>query len=103
MAINPRSLQNIKPPKKGEVRNPTGRNGFSNEFRTMLAKAATEEDFVAITETAIRLARAGNTDIIKFILEKTYPRIEKLPEIKVTIEDAREHLIKLLAGEKEQE
>ena len=99
--MNPNAKANLRPPiKPGEVRNPKGINGFSNSFREMLAKAATEDDFVVITQKAIELARAGNVDAIKFILEKTYPKIEKPIDIKMTVEDYRDYIIrKLTEGE----
>ena len=88
----------MRPAKKGEVRNPTGKNGFSDEWRGMLKKACTEQDMIAIADKMIALAKAGNTDAAKFILEKSYPKVDKPIKIDLTVEDARDYLIEKLTG-----
>jgi hypothetical protein len=95
---NPKAIENLRPPKKGEVRNPTGRNGFSNEFRTMLAKTATEQDFVDITNKILELAKKGNVDAIKYVLDKTYPKVDKPIDVNLTVDDVRNKLIKRITG-----
>ena len=37
MAVNPKSLENLKPPEKGEIRNPNGR-GNSKNTKTILER-----------------------------------------------------------------
>jgi len=96
MPVNPKSLKNLIPPKEGEIRNPNGNGGWSKNWRTHIEKFATENDMVDASKMLIALAKEGNLDAIKFLLEKTFPKDEKSTEINITIDDIRSKLLQKL-------
>jgi hypothetical protein len=67
--VSPKSLKNLIPPKPGEVRNPKGNNQYTG-LRAIRERALKliNENFEDLAATAIRMAKAGEPQMLKFIL-----------------------------------
>ena len=87
-------MSGLKPPIKGEVRNPKGVNGFSS-FAVLAQKAIKDDDLQAILEKVKEMSKSGQIDAVKFLFERIYGKVPDNMNVKhdVTIEDVRDKLI----------
>lgn len=75
MPFNPRSLENLRPAKKGDVRNPEGHNGWTKA--RMNVKRILEADSESLASVLVDVARKGDVNALKLALSPFLPdRIE---------------------------
>ena len=68
-----KSLANLTPFKKGEVGNPKGNNQYTG-LRAIREKAlkVIDKNFDELSERAVQLAKAGDAQLLKFLLQAGY-------------------------------
>lgn len=96
MAVTKKQLANLKPPAKGEVRNPKGRGKGTLNHKTVLRKWLGLEEEIKnpvtgqkeslnqldiITLAQLKEARKGNTHAFKALLEHTYGKPKQVIDI----------------------
>lgn len=71
--VNPKSLKNLKPNAPGEVRNPKGNNQYTG-LRAIRERAlqVIDKNFDKLSEKAVKLALAGEPQMLKFLLQAGY-------------------------------
>ena len=86
---NPNSLANLRPAKKGDIRNPNGYNG--NMKLTTILKEALEKEASPgkthadiIMESIIRECKRGNPALIKEIFDRIDGRVKQETDVTVT-------------------
>jgi len=84
--------ENMRPAKKGEVRNPTGKGGWSMSIRTLCRKTLTEQDGQAVVEMLSKMAKGGDVKAIQLLIEYLYKKDDSV-EINLTIDDATDRLL----------
>lgn len=82
MAVNPNSLKNLKPIKKGEVRNPKGRKAVLPELEKIIAEALsqTKEGLTAaeaILQSLIERAVNGDNKAAEILLDRAYGKAKQ--------------------------
>ncbi len=96
MPLNPKSLENLKPPKKGEVRNPNGRPKGAQSIKTVLRKWLEAEQEIQhpftkekvsltqldiITLEQLKKARKGDTHAYKTLLDRLFGKPKQTIDI----------------------
>ena len=86
MGVTPKQLANLKPPKKGEVRNPNGRPKKLPALDELLANVLSAEkagktEAEAILIAIILKARKGNVKAAELILNRAYGKPKESIEL----------------------
>lgn len=86
MAVNPRSLQNLKPPKKGEVRNPKGAKKKLPELDSLLADVLGEQkDGIEAAKAILMALRAkatkGDVRAAEVLLDRAYGKAKQSVDV----------------------
>ena len=76
MNINPRSLANLKPAKKGELINKTDNRGRKKELKTLFKQAVKKDDWLAIINQAITDAKKGDNKAREFLFDRYFGKVE---------------------------
>lgn len=94
MANKHPNTSGLIPIKKGEKRNPNGANQFSSQ-RRFIQKSTDEDQAIEIFKKAVELAKSGDKDLIKWVIEYLYGKTADNLNVKhdLTIEDVRSKLI----------
>ena len=71
--VSEKSKRNLKPTAPGEVRNPKGNNQYTG-LRAIREKAlkVIDKNFDELSERAVQLAKAGDAQLLKFLLQAGY-------------------------------
>jgi hypothetical protein len=71
--VTEQQLKNLKPIKKGEVRNPKGINQYTG-LRAIRERAlkVIDKNFDDLSEKAVKMAKAGEPQMLKFLLQAGY-------------------------------
>lgn len=86
--------------KKGEVRNPTGKGGWSTSIRTICRKVLSEQDGEAVVKMLQKKALTDEDfNSIKLLMEYLYKKDEDPIDININIDDATDRLLKRIKGQ----
>lgn len=78
-ADNTGRKQRGRPFAKGETGNPAGRPKGARNRTTLLVEQMIEGEAEALTETAIRLAKAGDASLMRALLDRLAPPLRERP------------------------
>ena len=70
--VNTKSLANLKPAQKGEIRNKNGSGGRKKGLERIFKEALTRDELVAIIQKAKSEALNGNVKAMEFIFDRMY-------------------------------
>ena len=76
--VNPKSLKNLKPARRGEVRNPNGRpKNTLPDLKQALSETLTHEDVCESLAAIIALAKQGDVGAAGFIFDRTFGKVKE--------------------------
>jgi hypothetical protein len=83
--MKPQSLANLKPAKKGEVRNPYGIGGRKKELERLFKEAVTKEQWIEIINKGIEQAKEGDNKAREFLFSYAYGK----PNVMIDLIDSK--------------
>jgi hypothetical protein len=83
--VNSRSLANLKPIQKGEVRNTTGIAGRKKGLERLIKEALTLQDLKDIVTNVAKEAKEGNIKAAEFIFDRLYGK----PTVMIDLIDSK--------------
>lgn len=82
--MNTNSLANLKPAKKGEIRNTSGRGGRKAGVETLIREALSKDDLKQIVQKVADEAKNGNIKAAEFVFDRLYGK----PAVMVDLSDS---------------
>ncbi len=84
-ALKPQSLANLKPAKKGEVRNPYGIGGRKKELERLFKECVTQDEWKAIIAKGVEQAMEGDNKAREFLFSYAYGK----PNVMIDLIDSK--------------